>query len=1617
MRVFKTLKYIFFIVFIALSISFFDVQKANAYFQFTKTVSTSFTMATYQNLSLATDSETYGLCNRTATILLTVGNTNAYNMGYTITFSNSGLTYTIDGAAATTYMLPSNGSKTHEIVVSGTTSTQSLTITVTPNSPYGSIHNKVVTFDLVCPVCTWGGVNSTNQYLKNGVTSTYTIDCTDASGITSDNLTSSAFTVSNTSLASVSGVTKSAITNGYRYTVSLLGKTGNGNVTISLKANTVKDTNSNGNALKTSGTIIVDNTAPTLTLDKEGVVEGFKGWNIGSASIDSNGYLGFASESSTSSYYYPVDESYYYWTFEATATSASTQYSPNGGWYSGTSYYDANFAAFTGSNGYSSNGQASSIPLNTWKAFAAGNYNYGTGLEYFSINLTSGSPYANATTKYRNFKMYGNIFARNKYTIKVTASDANNVVLRKYASGSQTVDYFTSSGTTFTSDSFDVTSNGTYTVYLKDTAGNETIKTIVINKIDNTAPAISNFAQNSAWGTTNTLTATATDSSAGIVAYAFTSTNEEPISWIIVNNTTSAKTVTNTVSSNGTYYVWFVDAAGNVSSSSTSVNKIDTGLPSCSWGTLSNVTATTTKTFDITCTDTLSGIQSATLTTSNFVSSDTSKATVTSVSAPVAVTNGYKYTVTTTGVAAGTFTLSLNAESVRDNATNSNAAATSGAISVVRNTASMTVSSATSSLTYGSSTGSVTYTYSGNATPTVVSSSPGVATVSINTTTKTITITPVTAGTSTITLSAGQTNQYNAISKTIAVTVNKRAVTITAGSTSRDYNGSALTYASCTGNNLVSGQTVTCTMTAASTITNVGSATNTINTRVIKSGSTDVTSNYTITNATGTLTITRLKSATTGSCNALTYNGASQTLASGAANASYSNNAGTNATSYTVTVTAGANYAFSDGSTSKTLGCSIGKRPITITAKAQSIIEGNSIATGVGQVTYTATSTNAGLASGHSLDAITLTPSTLNIGTGTITPSGAVIESSTITTNYSITYSTGVLTVLIPARTYTVTFYKNGAALIGGSTAEYVTRSCTIPAGNTSTTCAITTPTISGASATPNVIGWGTTPDSHTAATGTNSTLNVGNNGAYYAQTRSSQSSYSALFYRNTATTISGSSATSVTRSCSTTITYNGITTITTCDITAPSIEKSGYIILGWSTSATTPTALISQSSTMTLSGSTEVYYAITGWSGNNMCNVTGAVTNPYNSAQCIFRGDNPNNYVRFNNTNYRIMSSDSNGKIKFIWNDSTLTGLTSYTYASGAAYTLINSGTYYTGLSSEALSFIEPTIFNIGTVGFYTNTDKYISDVAPAEATNSSSYMSGLLQVSEFLYASTAGGCTSTTPWSTFNSSPYVCTSSNWLLTGYPLHFINNHTASRIKYLKSSKQISYDTSTVSATIKPVHGFKPSVVFISGTGTSADPYIPFLNPTSFTCSVTTPSGYDTSKALTIGVSSGVTLNASPYSWNNSTWTTSNSTSVTAAGTYRAYVRDVNGTTATCALQINSRKEYRYRDCLNENKTFTSWSYHSLTTVQNKSSCNYPHSAAEADYATWAKLWDNRSDDECPDFGFTAPCYLCDEWTRAVTCSSYDGSSWSGWSTNAATESSIKQVETRTTIGP
>lgn len=134
---------------------------------------------------------------------------------------------------------------------------------------------------------------------------------------------------------------------------------------------------------------------------------------------------------------------------------------------------------------------------------------------------------------------------------------------------------------------------------------------VIIEKaLDSTPPSINNVSVSTSWGKTATATISATDDITGVAGYAVTTTNSAPGSW--------QPSSSFTLSSNGTYYAWAKDAAGNVSTGRTfSVTTVDTTAPSVSGVTVPNEWSKTSATVTVAGTDSQSGISSFAVTTTN----------------------------------------------------------------------------------------------------------------------------------------------------------------------------------------------------------------------------------------------------------------------------------------------------------------------------------------------------------------------------------------------------------------------------------------------------------------------------------------------------------------------------------------------------------------------------------------------------------------------------------------------------------------------------------------------------------------------------------------------------------------------------------------------------------------------------------------------------------------------------------------------------------------------------------------------------------------------------------------------------------------------------------------
>ena len=149
---------------------------------------------------------------------------------------------------------------------------------------------------------------------------------------------------------------------------------------------------------------------------------------------------------------------------------------------------------------------------------------------------------------------------------KITFTATDNISVAMYGlSTSNTTEpsewkYFNGTSQTVT---FEYTTEGTYYLWVKDSAGNSAVSSAITIVIDSSAPVVGTIEAY----TKNAVIALSDDTN--LAGYAVTTTSATPTSWTTVTGKTAS--VTYAASSNGTYYVHVKDAAGKTSSKSFSM--------------------------------------------------------------------------------------------------------------------------------------------------------------------------------------------------------------------------------------------------------------------------------------------------------------------------------------------------------------------------------------------------------------------------------------------------------------------------------------------------------------------------------------------------------------------------------------------------------------------------------------------------------------------------------------------------------------------------------------------------------------------------------------------------------------------------------------------------------------------------------------------------------------------------------------------------------------------------------------------------------------------------------------------------------------------------------------
>lgn len=431
------------------------------------------------------------------------------------------------------------------------------------------------------------------------------------------------------------------------------------------------------------------------------------------------------------------------------------------------------------------------------------------------------------------------------------------------------------------------------------------------------------------------------------------------------------------------------------------------------------------------------------------------------------------------------------------------------------------------------------------------------------------------AGSYTVTASLSGFSRWSdgtTANKTITCSISKKAVTVTASSGSKTYDGSALTNAtgcSVTSGSVVSGHSVTCSNSGS--VTNKGSATNTLSSVVIKSGSTDVSGNYSITKVNGILTVNARATTCTSGSSSRGYNGSALTNTTGGSCTNLVSGHSATFSGHKGTIT-------NVGSVANTFGSVVIKSGTTDVSGNYSITKANGTLT-VNKVNATCPTTTAYSGNfnnaGHSIGVSggsggTIQYSTDNSNWSTTNPSRTVSGSQTTyvrvvgDSNHN-TITCTARTITINAVTVTTTFNPNGATLTSQSqsnpsscstTASGVVK-CSCSIGNSSG-CVVTSPAITAPSNSPTVVGFGTSAGSHSNSWSQKSQktiyYNTGDH-SYYAQTKH-EASYKGSFNGTSEPGVSSiSTPNEVT--CSVTTTWNNATPATSCPIKSPTITPT----------------------------------------------------------------------------------------------------------------------------------------------------------------------------------------------------------------------------------------------------------------------------------------------------------------------------------------------------------------------------------------------------------------------------------------------------------------------------
>lgn len=388
---------------------------------------------------------------------------------------NIGTIYSDAGATAIDDV---DGDVTSEIITTGTVNVNAIgtyNITYTITDTAGNIANATRTvnvIDNILPTIIFG-TNGNTTYAKMRST---TVTVSDNVSVDNSSLkylwntststpTEISFTATftnGTTLSSPAGVTGG-------YYLWILGKDTSGNV-----------------AITRTNIFNLDNNSPTITTTiNSNISLPYSTWSLtGGAYINASNQLVLPSIGSrATSPYLQVNGTY--WTFGSNIyeVNPSPSQPPNGSIYITSQYFNSSYQSSYSTNGYNANGYAPDIPLNqtsliSWDGWTG----CGPDVMYVILTLEADNYYGAPPITLSNPSLIASGNSNYQKIINVTTSDVSGIKTKKWLPGSKTIADFTSAGTVFT-NSFNVSTNGIYSIYVEDNSGNMIVNQVTITGI------------------------------------------------------------------------------------------------------------------------------------------------------------------------------------------------------------------------------------------------------------------------------------------------------------------------------------------------------------------------------------------------------------------------------------------------------------------------------------------------------------------------------------------------------------------------------------------------------------------------------------------------------------------------------------------------------------------------------------------------------------------------------------------------------------------------------------------------------------------------------------------------------------------------------------------------------------------------------------------------------------------------------------------------------------------------------------------------------------------------------------------------------------------------------